>query len=155
MRSTPARAKPNEPAPSMMQRTLTPSCALMQTASTKRRPLRSLAQMNVSSSTSRSAAAIDCSMAGYACSPPKSSRTRWPGCMRRGSRLNCSCCASAVDKPAEAISPGVEVVERDGEAFAHRQRHRIEEERARDQEDPIQPQVPGRHHEQDDEPEPS
>jgi len=41
--------KPKEPAPSMMQRTRTPSCALMQTASTNRRPFGSLDQMYVSS----------------------------------------------------------------------------------------------------------
>ncbi|TMA10638.1 MAG: hypothetical protein E6J86_15045 [Deltaproteobacteria bacterium] len=64
IRATSSPENPNEPAPSMMQRTRTPSCALMQTASTKRRPFASLFQMYVSMRISLRASAMASSMAG-------------------------------------------------------------------------------------------
>jgi len=68
----------------MMQRTRTPSCALMQTASTNRRPFGSLDQMYVSSRISVRARVSASSIAGYACAPPNSQCTRWPGSIRWG-----------------------------------------------------------------------
>src|SRR5207253_2803609 len=62
----------------------------MQIASTKRRPLGSAAQMYVSSRISLRAEAMASSIAGYACAPPKSRTTRWPGTIRCGVRASAS-----------------------------------------------------------------
>ena len=74
--ATSSPEKLNDPAPSITQRTRTPSWALMQTASTKRRPLVSLAQMYISSRISLRASAMASSIAGYASAPPNSQRMR-------------------------------------------------------------------------------